>query len=185
MELLQAVNTVLPYMGEHVITRIEGAKHPTVDLILAAITRYKETLLETGWWFNELHQVIPVNTDGMIEVPKDTLAAYGISHNVAVTGEKFFDLDNGTRYFTKPLEVKIIRDFEFNELPVTAALHIVYSAAIEVYTADLGAEDAIQVLSQLASTNKVLLDRQELRQRKYNSRTAARKYSSYGRLRFR
>ena len=52
MKLLDAVNTVLPYLGEHPVTDIDTA-HPTVDLIVAAINRHREAFLSEGWWFNE------------------------------------------------------------------------------------------------------------------------------------
>lgn len=183
MDMLEAVNTVLPYMGEHVVTRIEGAKHPSVDLIQAAIKRQQQTLLTTGWWFNELDLKLFPNPQGFIDVPENTLEAYGKNIKVAVMGERFFNLEEGSRYFTKPLEVKVIQDWRFEDLPVTAALHITYMAAIEVYTADLGAEDVLQILRAYASDNLVSLREANLRHRKLNSKKTARQFSSYNRLR--
>lgn len=185
MDMLEAVNTVLPYMGEHVVTRIEGAKHPSVDLIQAAIKRQQVTLLTTGWWFNELHLKLFPNPQGFIDVPENTLEAYGKNISVTLDGERFFNLDEGSRYFTKPLEVKIVRNVPFEKLPETAALYVTYKAAIEVYTADLGAEDVLQVLNNYANDNLVSFKELNLRQRKYNSKRTARQFSSYNRLRHR
>lgn len=185
MEMLEAVNTVLPYMGEHIITRVEGAKHPTVDLIQAAIQRQLGTFLTTGWWFNELHLKLLPNSEGYIDVPEDTLEVYGKNVNVFIDGERFFNLDSATRYFTQPIEVKIIRYVPFEKLPITAALYITYKAAIEVYSADLGAEDTLQILNNYANDNLVAFKELNLRQRKYNSKVTARQYSSYIRLRHR
>lgn len=185
MDMLEAVNTVLPYMGEHVVTRVEGAKHPSVDLIQAAIKRQKATFLTTGWWFNELDMKLVPDTHGYIDVPERTLEAYGKNITVALDGERFFNLDTGSRYFTKPLEVKIIRDWDFESLSETAALYITYKAAIEVYTADLGAEATLQILNQYANDNLIAFKELNLRQRKYNSKTASRRLSSYYSRRFR
>lgn len=171
MQLLDAVNTVLPYLGEHTITYIEGNKHPSVDLILDAINRHKDTLLSNGWWFNEFTITIPVNTDGMIDVPVDTISAQGIDCYVALDGERFMNLDNGSRYFDAPITVKILRDVDFERLPRTAALLVTYRAAIEVYTGDFGADNALQILSNLVNDNRIQLHQENLRNRKYNSRT--------------
>lgn len=185
MDMLEAVNTVLPYMGEHVVTRIEGAKHPSVDLIQAAIKRQKQTLLTTGWWFNELNLKIAPNIEGFIDVPENTLEAYGENINVSLDGERFFNLDDGSRYFTKTLTVKIMLDTPFERLPVVAALYVTYKAAIEVYTADLGGDDVLQILNNYAVENMTTLRETNLRQRKLNSKRTARQFSSYNRLRYR
>jgi hypothetical protein len=178
MELLEAVNTVLPCLGEHVITRIETSKHPTVDLIVAAIERQRKSLLLDGWWFNDTVQTIPVNTDGRIAVPLDTLVARGIDCDVVNRGGFFVDLANNTYYFTRPIKVRILTNWEFNELPEAAALAVTYLAGIEVFNADLGADNALSVMQSYANNNLALLRQENLRSRRYNARTNARKSSS-------
>lgn len=184
MELLQAVNTVLPHMGEHVIDRVEGSKHPTVDLILAAIDRNRQSKLAEGFWFNELTLNLPVNTDGQIDTPQGALAIYGIGCNVELDGERLIDLDTGSRYFTAPINVKIVRDVPFNRLPVNFALAITYAAAAEVYLQDYGRENTVPELQQSADKAWILVHQDNLRKRKYNShkRSRARAYNA---IRFR
>lgn len=74
MKLLDAVNTVLPYLGEHPVTDLDTA-HPTVDLILAAIERQRSSLLAEGWWFNERTLTLPVNTAGRLMHPQRLLVS--------------------------------------------------------------------------------------------------------------
>lgn len=183
MELLKAVNTVLPYLGEHPVTRIEGAKHPTVDLILAAIERQRMSLLAEGWWFNKLESTIPVNSDGRIDVPKDTISVYGIDCNVEIDGEKFFNLDTGNRYFEKPIHVEIVRDIEFPKLPVYAAQTVLYNAAAEVYLADFGRENTVPELQSQATDNFNKLKQEHLRKSKFNARKKSK--NSLWRVKFR
>lgn len=183
MELLTAVNTVLPYLGEHIVTQVEGSRHPTVDLIVSAIDRQRLSLLASGWWFNEMFLTIPVNTDGEIDVPGHTLEVFGIDCNVVPRGQRFFNLMNGSFQFTKPITVKILTDWEFEQLPDTAALYVTYMAGVEVYTADLGVENAIQVMQSYANQNIALLRQSDLRNRRYNSVRKARSRSSYSWLR--
>lgn len=183
MELLQAVNTVLPFLGTHVITRIEGAKHPTVDLVLAAIDRHRQSLITEGWWFNELTLELSVGTDGMISVPKDTLSVYGLDCNVEVSGDYMFNLDTGSRYFDKPIKVKLVRDLSFEELPLYAALYVTYAAGSEVYLMDYGRENSVPELQLIATKNEVKLRQEELRKRKHNSHRSSG--NSLWRVRFR
>lgn len=174
MELLEAVNTVLPHLGEHVVTRVEGARHPTVDLIVAAINRHRLRVLSEGKWFNELTITLPVNTDGQIDVPVGTLAAYGLDCSVAILGKNFKDLDTGSMYFIYPITVRLTVDVEFAKLPLNVAQYVTYAAGAEVYTQDYGYEKSVPVLQQLASDNMVLVHQEELRQRKYNSQKRTR-----------
>lgn len=184
MELLKAVNAVLPHLGEHVITRIEGTKHPTVDLITSAIERQRLTVLSEGLWFNEMKIQLLVNTDGQIDVPVDTIAVYGIDCDVEIDGEKFYNLDTGSRYFTRPIWVKLIRDIEFERLPINVALAITYAAGAEVYIQDYGAENSVQELQRMAERNWVLVHQENLRKRRYNTQKRARRYYT-GAVKFR
>lgn len=184
MDLLKAVNTVLPHLGEHVVTRVEGAKHPTVDLILAAIERHRLGILSEGLWFNRVRLILPVNTDGQIDVPVDTLAVYGQCCNIEMDGERFINLDTGSRYFMAPIDVLVVRDVEFEKLPINVALAVTYSAGAEVYTQDYGYEKSVPVLQELAEKHRVLVTQENLRKRKYNSQSRTRGRIS-GAVRFR
>lgn len=171
MELLQAVNTVLPYLTEHPITRIEGTDHPTVDLILAAIDRQRLTVLGEGLWFNNENRTLNVEVDGRIKTPKDTIAIYGKDRMVTVEGAYIYDVTNGTRYFTGAIDVELVLDKEFNKLPMYAALTITYAAAVEVYLQDYGNESVVGQLQALSNTNANLLRMEHERNTKRNALT--------------
>lgn len=175
MELLQAVNAVLPHLGEHTITRVEGAKHPTVDLILGAIDRHRLSILAEGLWFNESTVTLPVNTDGQIDVPQGTIAVYGTDCNVELDGERFFDLNTASRYFQAPITVRLVRDVQFDRLPINVALCVAYRAGAEVYLQDYGAEGTVPQLQELANMNWVQVTQENLRKRKYNSQVRTRR----------
>lgn len=174
MELLQAVNAVLPHLGEHVITRIEGTKHPTVDLITAAIDRQRLTVLSEGLWFNEVTVTLPVNTDGRIDVPAGTIAVYGVSCDIEMDGQRFMDLVTGSTLFTAPIEVKLVRDVEFNRLPINVALAITWAAAAEVYLQDYGRENSVEELQRMADRSWIMVHKENLRKRKYNTQQRTR-----------
>lgn len=169
MKLLDAVNTVLPHLGEHVITSIETTKHPTVGLIVAAINRQTRALLTEGYWFNERTITLQVNTDGRINAPEKAIAIYGVDCTVSIEGEYLYDIEAGSYYFDRPITVKIIRDIPFEHLPEYAALCIAYNAGAEQYTTDFGVESAVGSLQALAEWNRQMLRQEERRNRKSNS----------------
>lgn len=185
MTLLEAVNTVLPHLGEHVITRIEGARHPTVDLIIAAIDRQRISLLKDGWWFNEMKLIIPVNTDGRMDTPIQALAVYGNNATVVIEGETLFNLTTGSRIFTEPLDCLVVRDVVFEHLPPAAALTVVYRAGAEVYLQDYGRENTVPELQALGDKNHMDLKMENTRNRRYNSIQNTRKAYRIPSIRFR
>lgn len=185
MELLKAVNTVLPFLGEHPITRIEGARHPTVDLILASIERQQLSLLTEGWWFNKLRTTLPLNTDGMIDTPSDAISIYGEDCSVELDGEKLFNLDTGSRYFDGPIKVEYIFNKPFNRLPNYAALVITYSAAAEIYLTDYGRENTVPEIQSQIRDNMYKLEQEHLRKSKYNSQKTGRVRSGMWKVHFR
>ena len=168
MKLLDAVNTVLPFMGEHPVTSIEVSKHPTVDLIVAAIERHRLAMLSEGYWFNEETHTILVNTDGRINVPEQALAVYGIDCDVNIEGEYFYDVANHTEFFTRPIKVKIMVSKPFEKLPLTFAMLLTYKAGVDVYTADFGVESAIQIMTARVVEYSDKLHKEELHHRRYN-----------------
>jgi len=172
MTLLEAVNTILPYLGEHTITRVEGNKHPTVQLIVAAIDRKRKELLGEGLWFNEAVRTLEVNTDGTIDVPTGTLAVYGQDYDVEIDGERLFNLEQDTRYFTKPVKVKLIKDIPYDRLPLYAQHYVAYQAGAEIYVSDFGVDNTSQDLSFKAENNRIKLSQENLRKRKWNSSDA-------------
>ena len=181
MKLLDAVNTVLPYMGEHPVTDTDTA-HPSVDLILAAIDRQRQMLLAEGWWFNEKTRTLPVNTDGKIDAPTDIISLYGLDCDVEIRGDDLIDTYTGSWLFSSPVTVELITDEPFEYLPLYAAMYITYMAAIEVYTADFGVENSVQMLQSFASQAMEKLKQENLRKRRYNS-SAFKRSGRFGRIR--
>lgn len=68
MKLLDAINTVLPYLGEANVTSTT-ARNTTVQAVLQQIDTAKRTLLGTGWWFNRVKVTLYPGADGRIKAP--------------------------------------------------------------------------------------------------------------------
>ena len=179
MNLLEAVNTVLPYIGAHVVTSIENTTHPTVSLIVRAIDRQRKSLITRGWWFNTVVEELPVTVDGRINVPTYTVSLYGLDNQVEIQGNYLFDLTNNTRYFKQPTKVKLVKDTSFEELPYYAQMVVVYRACAEVYIQDYEYNNTVQILNSIVAENMRDLQQEDIRKMKYNiTNTYASKFKS-------
>lgn len=169
LKILDAINNILPHLGEAVVTSVD-ARHPTVALIVQALTLARQSLLSEGWWFNEEQRVLYVNPDGLLPTPINLLALYSNTSTVLEPrGEYIYNLSEGTGIFTPnaSYSARLVVDLPFDQLPTYAALYLQYSAAITVYTQDFGVEKVISALGQSAAMAYNMLEQEELRKRQY------------------
>lgn len=167
MELLEAVNNILPYFGEAPVTRIDN-KHPTVTLITNTIDTVRKTLLAEGWWFNERHVTLYPSTEGGMPAPSNALSIEGLDGKVyEMRGRAIFNVGTGSFIFTDKIEVKVLEDIKFEDLPRTVAQWITCRSASRAYAMDFGIEDVIQEMQmrEQEAYNKMLAE--HLRKRKY------------------
>lgn len=170
MQLLTALNYVMPYLGENTVTNTD-ARHPTVALVLSAITNHRIILLSQGWWFNERETYLYPDSEGHIATPDNLLAIYPLesSDNIEDRNGQLYDLNNGTFTFTLPVHVRIIEDLAFEDLPTYAAMVLQERAAIQVFSADYGVESVIKILSANEKLASDMLMQENLRKKRYNS----------------
>jgi hypothetical protein len=167
MNLLQAVNYILPYLGEAPVTSLD-IRHPTVAMVLDNIQTSRARLLARGWWFNELHTKLYPSSEGDISAPTQALAIYS-DVNIEERNGKIYNITDGTYVFTTPIDVKIIEDLSFEELPTYAALCIQERAAIDTYVKDFGVEKVVELIQTREKEALWALEQENLRKRKYNS----------------
>src|SRR5690625_7894190 len=79
MTLLQAINRIIPALGENPVDSIE-TRNPTVGIVLNAINNARHDLLQRGWWFNEFETTLYPDTQGVYSPP--AVALEWISHHV-------------------------------------------------------------------------------------------------------
>lgn len=173
MLLLDAVNLILPALGEHQVTSLD-VKHPTLAIILPQIEQQRKDTMNQGWWFNNSPARLLPDSEGYIDVPIDTLSFIPANMEVAVRGERFYDLVNRTFKFSGALEGDLISDLTFEELPESAAYHVFYSSLVLCYATDIGLEQTVQLWSGKASKSLADMEREHLRNRKYSNARSRR-----------
>ena len=167
MKLLDAVNTILPYLGEANVTSTT-ARNTTVQSILQQIETAKRALLATGWWFNTVSVTLYPGSDLKIKAPVNVLNWECNDDSVLseIRGEYLYNLETGTYEFSGVQTGTIKQDLDFEELPEYAAQVIMYTACTAVYSADLGVDNTygMEILSKLAQA-RMYLERDHLRKK--------------------
>lgn len=174
MQLLDAVNLVLPKLGERPVTSLT-VRHPTLAILLPIIEQTKKTALRRGWWFNEFDYTAYPGVSGEIDIGADTLSFVPNSSGVAVVrGTRLYNPETLSYVFDAPIEGKVIHNVEFDELPDSAASYVFNSALVEAYTTDLGVTQELQVWQTLAGQAWSDMLAEHLRQRKHSTRKSRR-----------
>lgn len=180
MKLLDAVNLVLPKLGERPVTSLT-VKHPTLAVLLPIIEQKLRSVLTRGWWFNEYAYTAPLAVDGTITLGTDTLAFRPDYPDTAVArGLKLFNPKNFDYTFDAAVPGTVTQYVQFDELPEAAAEHILYAALVEAFTTDLGVTSELQVWQTLAGSAWSDLLTEHLQQKRYSTRRT-RAWRSYKR----
>jgi hypothetical protein len=177
MQLLTAVNLILPALGEHPVTSLD-IKHPTLAVILPQIEQQRQDFQTNGWWFNTVPARMLPNSEGQIDVPTGTLEFIPDSGDVASRGEMFYNIAERSYVFTEALVGDLIQDVPFEQLPESAAQYVLYSSLVLAYATDIGLEQTVQLWSAKANEALARVERAHLRNRKY-SNTRSRRWRRY------
>lgn len=142
MDLLKAVNNILPKLGEHPVTNLD-VKHPTLAIILPVIDLTLDTVLRRGWWFNEYEYTVYPDSEQLAGVPNDTLEFLPDETGPVVRGERFFNTTDGSFKFSGPFKGMLRLRLPFDELPESVATLVMYTALVEIYLTDIGLEQVV------------------------------------------
>lgn len=170
MLLLDALNEILPVLGEHRVTST-SVKHPTLAIILPQLEAQRRELLVKGWWFNRFDGwTLQRNNEGFIETPADMLSFVPDCENAIARAGRLFNGDTLSYVWDRNVTGTLTLDVPFEELPETVATYVFRKALVLAYTTDIGLEQVVQVWANEAAQAKIAMEREHLRQKKYTSR---------------
>lgn len=178
MDLLTAVNRILPALGEHPVTSITS-RNPTLAIILPKIDNKLDDTLTPGYWFNTFKTTLYPDSEKVIAIPADTLSFVPTWVDAIQRGMRLFDPVTQTYLWSSPVEGVRITRVPFDELPESAASYVFYSALVICYVQDLGMESAVQLWQAEAAGAERRLMSEHLRNKKYSTTRSPR----YARLR--
>lgn len=178
MKLLDAVNLIMPKLGERPVTSL-AVKHPTLAVLLPIIEQTRKTTLLRGWWFNKYAYTAYPDSDGRIVLGTDTLSFVPAEIDTAVVrGNTLFNPVTMTDVFDGPVKGIIIQDVSFDVMPESAAYYVFYSAMVEAFATDIGVTQELSVWQSKAGQGWSDLTMEHLRQVKYSTK----QHSSWAKL---
>lgn len=173
MDLLTAVNRILPKLGEHPVTSL-NTKHPTLAILIPQIDSTLEELLMPGWWFNTFDTKLYPDSEQGVELPTETLSFVPNTANAIQRGRKLYNGETMNYLWTEPVEGVIITKMPFDELPESVASLVFYNALVSAYVTDIGLEKELQVWQTLAQAAERRMFSEHLRNRKYTTQRSPR-----------
>lgn len=177
MDLLRAINHILPALGEHPVSSVD-AKHPTVSVIYQNIQDQLSNLLLRGWWFNTVETELLPSPEGEVALPLDTLAVLpkdprcpGVQRN-----GRLYNLNDMSFLWPvgQSIPVELYQRLEFEDVPESAARYILNSALVQTYLTDIGLEQVVQSWQQAAFQAMNTLESEHMRFKRYSTKRNSR-----------
>lgn len=173
MDLLTAVNRILPVLGERPVTSLD-TRNPTLAMLLPKIDTKIEDVSTQGYWFNTFKVTLYPDEAGEVAVPTDTLAFTPSKVEAIVRGKRLFNPDDMTYVFSGPVEGVLITRVPFNELPESVASLVWYSTLVDAYVTDIGMESSVNEWRGQAMNAEARMTSEHLRNRKYSTASSPR-----------
>lgn len=168
MQILTVVNRMLATMGERPLASLSEG-HSLLGAAQAKITEASRAVQSRGWWFNmEELTLSPSNFDSTISLPNDTLSIRSEEYNVVKRGAKMYNLKGGTYVFDSSLDVILIRELTFSDLPETAASYVAAMAVASFQTSFDGDTAKARDLSQEVVIAFAVINAEHTRSRRTN-----------------
>ncbi len=174
MLLLDAINEVLPKLGERPVTSTES-KSPTLAVIIPQINASKRNLLTRGWWFNTFPTTLYPDAEKFIDVPNDTLKFLPTDRISCIArGERFYDGSKQSFLFDAAIKGVIVQNIPFEELPESVAQRVLYEALVVIYATDIGLEAVVQMWTALSSAAVAAMEAEHLENMRYTTKDSRR-----------
>lgn len=173
MRLIDAVNLVLPKLGEHPVTNLD-ISHPTLGIILPEMEETRQELLLEGWWFNEFEYTAFPDPEGFIDIGTETLSFIPHKEPAILRDGRLYNADTRSYVWDTEVVGLVKEDVPFESLPETAARCILYTATVAAVATDIGMTNEVQLWASRAQDARGALIAEHLRHRKYSTRGTRR-----------
>lgn len=134
MQTLSVVNLMLGTMGEKPLNSLTDS-HAMLSAALGKLDELNRSIQSDGWWFNtEYLTLTPSVIDNSIYLPNDCLEVRTPLQQLVMRGNRIYNLDGGSYEFPANMDVTLIREVEFEDLPEIAATYISARAILSFQT---------------------------------------------------
>lgn len=171
MKELDAVNMILPKLGERPVTSIT-VPHPTVAIILPILERVRKELNMQGWWYNSYDWEFTPGPYGKIAVGTDVmrLTPLGTQDIIAKRDQYLYNVSKQTEVFDKPVKAWVVTDLDFIDMPETASHYVSLQTLVETSATDIGVNDDLEAWREMAARAYRELSSEHTRQRQFSTK---------------
>lgn len=173
MTEIDAINRMLRYIGELPVPNdIVLDELPEGHEALQARTILTETLREEQeetYWFNKFTLNYLPNSSGYITIPSNVIRVQATDgSNYLINGNDLYDVDNSTKIFLEGVELEVLLEIAFSDLPDVFRTYVVLVAAKHLHTYLNGDETTQQELMSKIQLQRVKIQKEHFKQSKYN-----------------
>lgn len=177
MNQLDAVNLILPKLGEHPVTNL-NSRNPTLGVILPLFDKTIKDVIGPGWWFNTYDTTFaPDPKTGFIEVSKDMMTFVAAEHVTSIRGRRLHNSAANTFVWDGSVKGKAIDFVPFDELPESVASLVFYHVATLACVTDIGLTEEVRVWQSQIAPAYAIMQSEHLRNMRYST-TKSRRYSN-------
>jgi hypothetical protein len=170
---LDVVNACLSTMGESPLVTVD-VDHPYVQAALSALENSNNVEQSTGWWFNTDYQPLSVDpTTGFVYAPADALSVDAGVAYITQRGQRLYnratsEFDLRPVFNNGPVQVTVIRELPFEQLPPIAQQVISYRAQLDFQQAFDGDTTKYSKIGGAYTNASRILAAEHIRQSKVN-----------------
>ena len=170
MTEIDAINRMLRYIGELPIpSEVTIDSLPEGHEAVMARTILSETLREEqedNWWFNSFDMTFIPDTDGYITLPPNVIEFESTEH--FEEGGNLYTYDPISSIFTDNLELPVRLEISFDNIPDVFRTFVVLVAAKHLHVFLNGDETTQKELETKINVQRIKLERENLKQSKFN-----------------
>jgi len=171
---LSAVNSILGSIGQSPVTQL-NTENPEISFVYNIFREALVDVQNEGWVYNrEEHVPMTPDQDGYIYIPKDVLrldiSGGHVDRSTDVIRRKgrLYDKVKHTDVFTQPIEVDVVRMFDFADIPSVFQRYITARAATRAATQLVSNPQLVQLLQQQEGLSRAACVEYECNQGDHN-----------------
>lgn len=149
---LDAVNDMLAALGEAPVNTLEASQNVDVANAIKVLDNINKQVQSKGWSFNTIRELTlnpDIRNSNKIKWQDDFLYIVGKDGTKYVQkGDYLYDFDRQSYTFTNPIRVEVIREVDFEYMPVPVRNYIVARATRIFQMQTLGDGELNQHLAQ-------------------------------------
>ncbi len=166
---LSTINSMIGSLGMTALTANDSS-HPTYIKALAKLTEIDVEFQNRGWWFNRTVVTLSQDVDGEVPYSSDMLHVDPTDRFLLYTMRnlRLYDLVNATFVIDADVEVNVVYQLPFDELPPLAQVYLKDRARHDFFLDEDGGQPKLDRYADLAQRAWIELRQEHFKNRDMN-----------------